>query len=328
LVTEKEIKAFAPHADQRVVNAIVENWEAAEKAGINTPRRIRHFFANIAAETDLNNLTEGMSYSSAENIMATWSKRFKTREDAEPYVRQPELLAEKVYGLRNGNRAGTDDAFRYRGRGLLQTTGYDNYKEQTENLGRKIGADFLKNPEMLADPTYAFLSAVDGWKRRGLNELVDKLDKNGKENTRDIRIRINGGTNGLNKVRKYLAQAEKVWPDGAMQEKVREAAVNVEGATGSSSEVLAGIDALQLQKKMAADFKKSPKQALEDYPDNKSVLAANAVLDGLKEKGGQFRASVPQMRNNLARRIELGQRIPTPQEAMKMVHNALLDRGR
>jgi len=58
------------------------------------------------------------------------------------------------------------------------------------------------------------------------------------------------------------------------------------------------------------------------------VLAANAVLDGLKEKGGRFRASVPQMRGYLANRIERGQRIPTPQEAMKMAHNMLLDRGR
>jgi len=369
LVTEKEIKAFAPHADQRVVNAIVENWDVAEEAGINTPKRIRQFFANIAAETDLNALTEGMSYRSAKNIVATWSKRFKEEADAEPYVRQPELLAEKVYGRRNGNREGTDDAYRYRGRGLLQTTGYDNYKKQTENLGRIIGADFLKNPEMLADPRIAFLSAVAEWERRGCNELADE------GNTRGIRIAINGGTNGLGKVEKYLAQANKVWPDGPMQEKVSvsrgrqmpviptslDASVNdhsiplkkvpipgqkpfllpqdgpvpvqkpfiQKAAVPSGTVAVASltIDLRQFQKQMGIAFKKNPQQALEDYPGNESVLAANAVLDGLKEKGGRFRASVPQMRGYLANRIERGQRIPTPQEAMKMVHNTLLDRG-
>jgi len=75
---------------------------------------------------------------------------------------------------------------------------------------------------------------------------------------------------------------------------------------------------------MAAAFKKNPKQACEDYPEDERVCAASAVMDILNQRGGRSRtALISEMRQYLGNRIEHGKTIPTPQQAMKMVSNAL-----
>lgn len=78
------------------------------------------------------------------------------------------------------------DGYRFRGRGLLQTTGRHNY----EKTGDALGEDLIENPELLGLPELASRSAGWYWKSRGLNELADQCDY--------LRItkRINGGTNG------------------------------------------------------------------------------------------------------------------------------------
>ena len=79
------------------------------------------------------------------------------------------------------------DGYRFKGRGLIQTTGRANYAAASSALG----VDLLANPERLAEPELAARSAGQFWSSRGLNELADVEDF--------IRItrRINGGTNGL-----------------------------------------------------------------------------------------------------------------------------------
>lgn len=79
------------------------------------------------------------------------------------------------------------DGYKYRGRGLIQTTGRANYKA----TGDALGVDLLAEPEHLGEPDFATRSAAWFWKAHGLNELADAGDF--------LRItkRINGGTNGL-----------------------------------------------------------------------------------------------------------------------------------
>lgn len=69
---------------------------------------------------------EGLYYTSAARIREVWPKRFKTVAAAKPYVRNPQGLANFVYGGRNGNIA-SGDGWLYRGRGLSQITGRANY---------------------------------------------------------------------------------------------------------------------------------------------------------------------------------------------------------
>jgi putative chitinase len=78
------------------------------------------------------------------------------------------------------------DGYRYRGRGLIQLTGRENYR----TAGAALGVDLVEQPELLGEPALACRSAGWFWKTRGCNELADA----GKFET--ITKRINGGLNG------------------------------------------------------------------------------------------------------------------------------------
>jgi len=197
MITAERIKRFAPSARADLVQAIVDNWGAAAAVGITKPRRVQQFFANIATETGgLRSVEESLTYTSAARLRQVWPTRFKTEAAAAPYVRQPKKLAIYVYGGRMGNApAPSADGWDFRGGGMLQTTGREGY--------RKMG--FEANPAGLREPVTAFLTAVREWKARGCNALADKGDTVG------VRRKINGGTNGLDETRKWLAKAEKAF---------------------------------------------------------------------------------------------------------------------
>lgn len=197
MITAERIKRFAPSARADLVQAIVANWSAAVAAGLATPRRVQQFFANIATETGgLRKVEESLNYTTAAQLRKTWPTRFKSDAAAAPYLRQPKKLAIAVYGGRMGNAAApSTDGWDFRGGGMLQTTGREGY--------RAMG--FESNPAALRNPTTAFLTAVREWKARGCNALADKGD------TAGVRRKINGGTNGLDETRTWLAKAEKVF---------------------------------------------------------------------------------------------------------------------
>lgn len=88
------------------------------------------------------------------------------------------------------------DGFKYRGRGLIQTTGRYNYEKTADALG----LDCLTNPDLLAEPQNAARSAAWWWQSHNLNRFADTGDIVGCTKV------INGGTNGLEH-RKALYQA-------------------------------------------------------------------------------------------------------------------------
>lgn len=104
---------------------------------------------------------------------------------------------------RLGNTPEADgDGQKYRGRGLIQVTGRDNYLACSKAL---FGDDrLLRTPELLEQAEWACKSAAWFWNSRSLNALADKGDFQG------ITRRINGGLNGLAERLEFYTRALKV----------------------------------------------------------------------------------------------------------------------
>lgn len=65
------------------------------------------------------------------------------------------------------------DGRRFKGRGFFQTTGRFNYGRVNQKLGKKLGIDFLKNPEKLAEIDVAVESACIFWTENNLAKYAD-----------------------------------------------------------------------------------------------------------------------------------------------------------
>jgi len=86
----------------------------------------------------------------------------------------------------NGDEA-SGDGWNYRGRGLIQLTGKDNYAA----FARDNNNNALQKPDDVAEAEMAVSSAGWFWATNRLNQLADTGD------VKAVTRRINGGYNGL-----------------------------------------------------------------------------------------------------------------------------------
>jgi putative chitinase len=175
--------------------------ETFEKYNIDTSKRQASFIGQCMHESaGFKLLEENLNYS-AKALMATWPSRFTSEEVANQYARNPEKIANKVYGGRMGNAdESSGEGWLYRGRGIKQLTGKENY----ERCGSGLGVDLVSNPDLLLDPKYAALSAGWFWNKHGLNDLADKSD------IETMTKRINGGLIGLDARKAAIKKAESI----------------------------------------------------------------------------------------------------------------------
>ena len=157
---------------------------------INNPLVLAHFLAQCAHESgNFKYVRENLNYS-AQGLLKTFPRYF-SKDTAEIAARKPELIANIVYGSRMGNGPkDTNDGFRFCGRGYIQLTGKDSYKQ----FGEYLGVDLLANPDLVATK-YPLTSAAWFFEVKVLWNLAarDASDETIKHLTR----RINGGFNGL-----------------------------------------------------------------------------------------------------------------------------------
>ena len=156
-----------------------------------TPLRAAHFFAQTGHETgEFKLFSENLNYS-ADGLKKIFPKYFPGNL-AEGYARNPEKIANLVYGNRMGNGAeSTGEGFKFRGRGALQLTGKDNYTAFSKYLNKP---EVLANPDLVAGE-FAFESAMFFFDK---NKLWDICDKGVDDTTiTALTKRINGGTIGL-----------------------------------------------------------------------------------------------------------------------------------
>lgn len=171
----------SPQAKPETVKAMARAFAAHAPAygQDRTKPRIAEFVAQISNETGgFVAFSENLRYS-ARRLMQVWPGRFPTLASALPYAwdpsdpdREDEALAERTYGGRGGNErdgTGDGDGWRYRGRGALQLTFYDNYKR----FGEILGLPLAEQPDMASDPAVSVLIALEFYKQGNVNRYID-----------------------------------------------------------------------------------------------------------------------------------------------------------
>lgn len=183
--------------------------EQFEKYEINTVNRAAGFLAQCGHESaGFTVLKENLNYS-AEGLNKIFKKYFPTVDSAKAYHRQPEKIANKVYGGRMGNGPeSSGDGYKFCGRGAIQLTGRDNYTKFANSVGLTV------------DEAVADLETLDGaiesacwfWKTNGLNAICDSDD------IVKMTKRINGGTIGLEDRTKHYKEAKHLLGGGHVAE--------------------------------------------------------------------------------------------------------------
>ena len=174
-------------------NPYLDHWlsalnEILPEYEIDTPKRVAAFLAQCAHESGgFKFLKENLNYR-AESLLKVFPKYFKTLDEAKKYEKQPQKIANRIYGNRMGNGdEASGDGYRYCGRGLIQLTGKNNYTMFAESLEMSVE----DVPEYLETFEGAVQSACFFWEQNNLNQWADKGD------ILTMTKRINGGTIGL-----------------------------------------------------------------------------------------------------------------------------------
>lgn len=170
MISKEQLHEIMPFATGENLEKFTDPLnETMVRFEINTPQRIACFLAQLAHESGSLKYTREIASGAA----------YEGRKDL-------------------GNTQ-SGDGIKFKGRGLIQLTGRANYQALTD----AFGVDFVANPELLEGAVYASMSAGWFWKKKGLNELADKMDFT------KITKRVNGGLNGLVDRMKYFELAKK-----------------------------------------------------------------------------------------------------------------------
>ena len=176
------VRRVAPRAKPSYLAAFEHGDALLIAHGIATPDRLAHFLAQILHESGGLELEwENMSYRAERLLQVFGVGRHSaaiTPGEAQALARKPKAIAERVYGLGNPRKAQAlgntqpGDGFRYRGGGLLQTTGRDNYRR----MGQRCGVDFESRPDLVVSAEHALKPALGEWTEAKLNAFADCND--------------------------------------------------------------------------------------------------------------------------------------------------------
>lgn len=202
--------AVAPGAVSNYVDAFTDSQALMDQFEINTPLRISHFLAQALHETGGGTvLFEKLNYTTPARLLEIFGVGHHSAairpEEVSGLLNNPEALAERVYGWGNPRKAkelgnsNAGDGYRYRGGGVLQTTGGANYKK----MGDLSHVDFYGSPDLIVAAEHTLKPALYEWAQGNLNAAADKND------IRTITKVINGGYNGLPERQSWF---DKVWP--------------------------------------------------------------------------------------------------------------------
>ena len=169
--SQSKLQGIMAGAPDRVIAKYFKTLELAMKRyDIDTPKRMKHFLAQIGHESG----------------ELQWAAEFASGDAYE--------------GRQDLGNTQAGDGRRFKGRGLIQITGRSNYTA----FGRAAGNNYTTdaNASLLATDTYTAVEASCWfWKKHNLNNYADLDD------FMKITKIINGGTNGLAHRRVILGRA-------------------------------------------------------------------------------------------------------------------------
>jgi putative chitinase len=192
-ITEDQLAAMLP-TNREIAEWCKELNKAFPKHEINNARRIAGFISQCAHESrDFTAMEENLNYSQ-QALERVFPRYFGAgKQNAAEYARNPEKIANYVYMDANRSAAGAlgntqpGDGWRFRGRGLKQLTGRNNYSRfaQAYGMTAEQASDWIETKEG------ALASALWFWTTNKLNPIAD---------TGEVAVltkRINGGDIGL-----------------------------------------------------------------------------------------------------------------------------------
>lgn len=178
VVNASQIVRLTPNVSNAQAIADAINATADFYGISSSPRRIRYFVAQSCFETlNFSFWSENLMYTTPERLCAVWPSRFSMNPVAgkvlaSDYVGSPQKLANFVYAGRGGNGGvESGDGYLFRGRGAFHLTFRSNYAAYSK---ARYGDDrIVKNPDLVALPADAFMSAGWFWSANGLSALAD-----------------------------------------------------------------------------------------------------------------------------------------------------------
>lgn len=206
MITLQQFSAMIPK------NREVSEWyeiavDMFKKYDITSTNRIAGFMAQCAHESaDFTLLEENLNYSE-DALKRVFPRYFGPgKRNATEYARNPEKIANYVYmdefrtksGAMGNVRPG--DGWRFRGRGIKQLTGRNNYTA----FGKSVGMTPEQAAEYLETKKGAFESACWFWKTNNIAKFADADDIVG------MSKKINGGTIGLEDRKARYVRAKSI----------------------------------------------------------------------------------------------------------------------
>ena len=170
---------------------VMDEYRACrDKYEINTRLRQAHFLAQCSHESaGFTRKEENLNYS-AERLLRVFPKYFTPSQAAE-YANDSVAIGSRVYANRMGNGSeASGEGYVYRGRGYIQLTGKNNYKD----FDKVVDADVVNFP-IWVKSDLAMESAAWFWQTREINNIADcGLDE---ITVQRVTKAVNGGHNGL-----------------------------------------------------------------------------------------------------------------------------------
>lgn len=201
MVNSEQLKKM--HIGEQWVDALNETFDRFQ---IDTPIRQASFIGQCGHECgNFRVLEENLNYRAA-TLLKLFPRTQRrgwgfTPEEAAAYEKQPKKIANRIYANRMNNRdEASGDGYRFRGRGCIQLTGSANY----HHAGKALGVDFIMEPDLVATPKYAAMTAGWFWNTHRINHFADMQDWVG------MTKKINGGTIGLDDRIKHIMNALQV----------------------------------------------------------------------------------------------------------------------